>query len=243
MNRNLKSLRLLICTAALLFAGSLWAFQPVRWSPMDTYVLKPLPGGPKSVQVLSPTGKVLSSASFAYNGEGRLVEERFQNAEGQSAGRNVYKYVDGLLKEEQLIDPSGKIISRTKFIYKKEVLVALEQFDRDHRLISRQDYAYRDGLIIRGVETTGGQKDQFQLEYRDQKPTTLTVKSSEHGRLNLITYRYDEEGRVKQRVREAFGNLSRCDYVYDAQGRIEAYAYYNRINGRWEREKKLKFSY
>ncbi len=224
-------------------AAPLSAFQPVRWTPMDAYVLKPLPGGPSGVKVIDPRGRVLSSARYKYDGAGRLLEERFADAEGKSAGVNRYLYEKGLLKEERLSNASGKIVSRTKFIYKQEVLIALEQFDRNHKLISRQDYSYRDGRIYRGVETTGAQKDQFQLEYRDEKPISLTVKNNEHGRLNLITYRYDEQGRVKQRVREAFGNLSRADYLYDAQGRIQAYAYYNRINGEWRREKKLEFSY
>ena len=44
-------------------------------------------------------------------------------------------------------------------------------------------------------------------------------------------------------MREAFGNVSRCDYLYDANGRVSAYAYYDRINGRWERVKKLEYRY
>lgn len=243
MNQKRNPLRIILVALLAGCAAPVFAFQPVRWAPMDAYILKPIPGGPKSVQVLSPKGTLLSSARFVYNGAGRLIEERFSGSDGATGGSNYYKYEEGLLKEERLVGADNKVISRTKFIYKKQQLVGMEQFDRDHKLISRQDYTYRDGVIIRGVETTGAQKDQFQLEYRDQKQITLTVKSSKHGRLAYIVYKYDEQGRIKQRVRESFGNFSRCDYVYDAQGRIEAYAYYNRINGNWKREKKLKYSY
>ncbi|MEQ9367384.1 MAG: hypothetical protein RIF32_24340 [Leptospirales bacterium] len=240
---RIASLTIAVFGALICVAQSLHAFQPVRWSPMDAYILKPLPGGPQSVQVLDPAGRVLSSARYIYDGAGRLIEERFAEADGTPAGSNVYEYKAGRLQQERLIDAKGKIISRTKFFYKNDVLVGMEQFDRNHKLISRQDYAYRDGRIYRGVETTGAQKDQFQLEYKDDKPIALTVKNNEHGRLNLITYQYDEQGRTRQRIREAFGNFSRCDYSYDERGRIQAYAYYNRVNGEWEREKKLQFSY
>ena len=68
-------------------AAPLAAFQPVRWTPMDAYVLKPLPGGPSSVKVLDPRGRVLSTARYIYDGEGRLLEERFADAGGQERGR------------------------------------------------------------------------------------------------------------------------------------------------------------
>ena len=234
----------LIIGVGISTAGApLSGFQPTRWTPMDAYILQPLAGGPKSVQLLSPDGTLLSSARFVYDSAGRLTEERFTDAAGNDAGSNRYTYADGRIKEETLLNTAGKVIGRTKFIYKEKQLVALEQFDPDHKLVSRQDFAYKEGRIVQGVETTGEQKDQFVIDYQDQKPVAMTVKSSEHGQLSRITYRYDEQGRLKQRVRETFGNFSRCDYIYDGQGRIEAYAYYNQINGQWEREKKLQFAY
>ena len=236
--------RSLVVATVFFAAGSVLAFQPVRYAPMDLYIQKPMPGGPKSVRVLDPEGAVLSSARFEYNGAGQLVAERFMNASGEATGQTRYVYEDQRIKEEQTIDAAGKLIGRTAFVYdRKDVLVRLEQFDAERRLVMSHNYRYKDGRIVEGVEVAGEAKDQFFLDYADDRLVSVTVKNNEHGQLSRIVYRYDEAGRLKQRVRESFGNRSRCDYLYDAQGRIQAYAYYNEINGRWEREKKLQFEY
>ncbi len=236
-------LRLLILALLALSSSTLLAYQPVRWSPMDPYIEKGNTGGPAAVKVLDPNGTVLGTGKFQYDAKGRLVEETFLNSEGKADGKTTYAYKGEHLSEEKLFDRDGKLVARTVFMYSGNQLTGLEQYDRDGNLAMKQSYVHKDNRIVEGVEKTGDGEDAFVLKYDAGRPVSFVVKSAEHGELQKITYRYDEKGRLKQRVREAFGNMSRCDVLYDAKGRVEAYAYYDQVGGKWLRVKKLQFDY
>ena len=79
---NRISFAAIFCAGIAFSFTSLSAFQPTRWSPMDQFILEGGAGGPRALQVMNPTGQILSRAQFVYDGSGRLVEERFQTAGG-----------------------------------------------------------------------------------------------------------------------------------------------------------------
>lgn len=226
-----------------LSSSALLAYQPVRWSPMDPYIEQGTAGGPASVQVLDPNGAVLGTGKFRYDAKGRLTEEVFLNAGGKADGKTTYSYKGDLLGEEKLFDREGKLVARTVFLYSGNQLTGLEQYDSEGKLAMKQSYVHKEDRIVEGIEKTGDGEDAFVLKYDAGRPVSFVVKSAEHGELQKITYRYDEQGRLKQRVREAFGNMSRCDVLYDARGRVEAYAYYDQVGDKWLRVKKLQFDY
>jgi len=237
---------ILVTLIALLTPAVLQAYEPVRWSPLDAYlgrIVASSAHAPKGVKAVDPQGGLLSQAEYEYK-QGRLVREVFRNGDGEHEGETRYLYDAGRIQEERTLDEHGQLVSRMQVQYDGGKIIGVEVYDAEGELQMSQSYVYKDDRIVGGVERSGGEEDEFQIRYENNRPAAFVLRNAENGVVQSIRYRYNDQGRLEARIREAFGQVSRCVYSYDPQGRLLSYTYADRLaDGSWSASKKLEFRY
>jgi len=227
----------------ILTAGTLQAYQPGKWSPLDTYVLNPKSRGPISLQVKDEKGEIRKSAKFEYDSSNRLVKEVYLDQSGRIEGETVYRYLDNLLKEEELFDKTGKGMQKKLFHYKNNDLTHIEVVDGSGKIQSKQSFLTKQSRILSGQEESNGVIDKFILKYDSDRPIAFQFLGPDGKQTGAIQYRYDESGKLIERIREWNGERNICKYQYNQKGDIQSYTYYNEISGKLVMDKTLVFQY
>ncbi|MCB1326339.1 MAG: hypothetical protein H7A21_16865 [Spirochaetales bacterium] len=231
--------------ATLIFLGAsaVQAYQPLRWNPMDIYILEGKAGGPRMLTVYDADGERLNQASFEYDASGRLVREVYTTSGGTPDGYSTYTYSDGRITEERLYDSTGNLVNRSIFTYAGTSLARMEIQNADGQPILRQEYTVQSGRIEGGSEWNAGENLRFQILYGQHGQAAVTMRSSEEGELARIQFTRDELGRVASRVRAQGDARSKVDYSYDSEGRITECRYFSQAGEQWILERILRFSY
>lgn len=240
MQRAFITLGIILTIAA---GTPLHAFDPVRFSPLDLYVLKGGLKGPKSLQMMDASGKLRQRATLDYDGDGYLLRESYFSADGASQGSTLYAYKDGRLSEERSLTPGGVLISRRAFEYKGKNLASITSYDSSNQIVSRIAYTYQGDRLVSGVETHSPDRDRFQIEYAGPSMLAISYASPDGKPISTIRFSYGQEGRVTERERILGPARNACRYQYDSAGRITSYSYYEFVNGGWVLEKTLRMDY
>lgn len=238
-----RVLYLLVLCTLMVIALPLQAFDPARFSPLDTFLIKPGQAGPKSLQMVDASGKLKQRAALEYDASGLLLRESYFDADGKSQGSTLYHYKDGRLSEERSLSTSGSLVTRRSFEYKGKNLVLIVSYDSANQIVSRIQYAYKEDRLVSGIELQSPDRDRFQVEYAGPAMAAISYASSEGKPISTIRYTYGTHGQVLERERILGPARSACRYQYDTAGRITAYSYYEFVNGGWVLEKTLRFEY
>ena len=227
-----------IFTAAALCAMPLGAYQPGRFSPLDDAVIRG-GGGPKTLEARDPSGKLIESARFEYDDQGRLVREQYTGADGKATGSTEYVRQGVRLREEIRRDAQNKVLYRTLFFHEGALISRMDVHDAAGALELRRTYTYQSNLLLGGEEIVGQNKDRFRTAY-DQKGNliALTFLQQDGKPYGEIAYRYDASGQLLERERTQPARRELCRYEY-AGGRIARYSYFGRSGEQWVLQKTL----
>ncbi|MBI3394597.1 MAG: hypothetical protein HY042_02060 [Spirochaetia bacterium] len=210
---------------------------------MDEYILHPRTGGPTKLVAKDATGKIKQTASFQYDGSGRLTSENYNGPDGKSTGSTMYRYDAGVIIEELLRDGTGALRSRRVFEYKAGAMTTMTLYDGTGKLESKLEFTTKDGLVIAGKETASPDAERFQIAYENKHPVSLVFYDPQGSMLAQISYTYDGSGKITERLRTAGPVRSLCKYAYDKQGRMISYSYFDAATNTWALEKTLLLEY
>lgn len=231
---------LLILFAAL--PGQLFAYQPVKWNPLDTYIAEGKKDGPKSMTVLDGSGKELQKAIYEYTESGRLVREKYFK-DGKADGETLYRYENGKLVEERLVDAAGKLVERQVFLYDSDGLISIEVQDNSGKILLRNVFERKSSQIVGGLEISSETSDRYRLKYEGERLVEVTVLDDQGQSLSTVAYLYDTKGRLTERKKIQNENQSRCVVDYNGHDRIKSYRYLNQEGTKWVTEKQFLLSY
>ena len=227
----------------IMMQDQLSAYQPGKWSPMDVYIEKGQKGGPEKLILKDESGKVVESAVYKYNAEGRLLEEKYYNDAGKYTGRTEYVYAAQNLAQEILYDANDKVVTRKELNYGKKTIDVLV-LDADGKEIIRHYIRHNKMKITSGREYDQNSKDQFVVEY-DKKGRAVKFKMirSDGSSISEILYSYSELNRIIERKLSNDSFQSVCRYTYDVNGNISSYTYYNLTPAEWKKYRTVELQY
>jgi YD repeat-containing protein len=177
------------------------------------YDLRGLP-----VSISDSTG---GATTYAYDAEGRLSSRAAASGDNKLS----YRYDDS----GRLVEIRGNASSQT-FQYdaggETDLLIengrtSKERYDRDGRLLARWDadgsetrYEYTQAGALAAIASPSGARLEYQ---RDAAGRTASIAHTYQGRRAVVSYAYDDAGRVTRHTREDGTSES---YGYDASGRL-----------------------
>lgn len=220
-------------------------FQPGKWSHTDSLVTdhEKKIKKPEKIQVLDKKENIIQRASYSYKSNGLLRSETYLDGEGKPEGKTVYHYDgSGKLISEELHDSSSKILSRRVYRYDSGRLIQTIAFDDRGEEILRQSYTYQGSKIIGGTEVTGSDRTAFRIDYDGDLLKSIVITDESGSVLSEVTYLYDSNNRLKQRVRRQANLHSICKYEYEGS-HLKSYTYYNRGQKGWVFDKKIELLY
>lgn len=236
-------MRLISVIPVFLFPVLLFGYQPGRWNPLDIYIERDSPGGPRSLEVVDGNGAVIQKAEFSYDASGRLLKESYFGKTGIRDGETQYSYENGKVTAEILTNARGQILARKVFTYDGASLQTIAVYNAANELQVQTRYTMKGNKYISGVEGPAEGSDRYTFQYTGDRLDSISVLSSTGAQLSQIVYRYSENARLTEREKIQNSERSRCAYSYDDSGRITSYTYYNLRNENWIVEKKLNFRY
>ena len=258
----MKYIGLYFCLIFLCLVSSVQSYQPLRWSPVDLYILKSVKNGPSELKIINAEKKLLEKSLYTYNRRGRLLKEVYYNSQRKKTGYTKYFYRKGKIIRESLFDKSGKKLRSAQFIYASNgFLKELRISDRTGKIRSVQSYGYVNTLLVKGVEVTGKEENTFELLYEKKKLKRIIGKNKRTGKISEIFYKYGKTKygkthKIKERILLSQSKTSRCRYQYDADGRLIKLSYENKIQyinkaqykketkkGKWKIEKEVILLY
>lgn len=235
--------RLIFALILLLFIpGSLIAFSPGKWSPLDVYVLKGRPGGPQVIEHRI-RGEITLRARLSYDANGRLIREVYEKPTGKKTGERSYLYSRGRLIRETLSDAKGKKLETRFFDYDGNGLKSMQIKNSKNQIIMTQSLTSQEYRVLSGKEVVGKIMDVFRIEYDNNRPKVIRVFNDSGKELGKVSFGYRPDGNVAHRIREQNSNLSRCVYEYDSSGKLKSYSYFTRDGKHWVHDKTLNLIY
>ncbi len=220
---------------------SLWAYQPLRWSPIDEYVLRDKLGGPLGLRSYDVKGKLIESIKYEYNSKGRLVKENYYNAQNVFTGYLEYEYKKSLLHSEKLYNTKGALLSSVIFEERNGHIHALSISNQQGELISKQNFSYEGKNIVGGSERENEQTTDFKFFYEKGILKKITLFSKTSGKLAEILFKYDSNNRIIERTRHLYthNQSNKCIYLYDSKKeRILNYRFETLIDANTPKESK-----
>ncbi len=247
MTRSQKYFATTFVAATVLFTQTtiVSAFTPGKWNPMDHYILRGQAGGPRAVLVHDPDGKILQTAEFQYDANGRLLREVYINSSGQGDGHTLYEYQGDRVTGEKLYNSKSELVERKVYLYTGGRLSAIQVMDNKDQEILQVDYTSKGELIQVAEEKREKNLDRILFVYRADKLDALEVKDEAGNVFSRTKFEYGQAGELTRRERFQGGRRYLCKYVYGANGKIAGYEYsnFNPEQNRWELEKRLTFRY
>ncbi|WP_437961583.1 FG-GAP-like repeat-containing protein [Sorangium sp. So ce119] len=162
----------------------------------------------------SPDGTVVS---YAYDPRGRVSEVR-TTVEGEAFAVGVTYTPDGLRDELLYPKVPGRDRFRVKHVYEDGSLSELRgtQEDGTLRLLWKVSARNADGALLKAML---GNEVIAERTYEPVTGRLETVQARKSGRLQALTYRYYDDGRVRERQDSAASRVE--TFHYDEVGRLE----------------------
>lgn len=225
-----------------LFSGALWAFHPIRFSPLDLYVVRPVAGGPKSLKIVDKDGKTSKTANLKYSSDGNLTKEIYFDIKGSKEGESQMTYSKGLLIKEELISKTGKVLIRRDFEYTNKNLVKMKVYNAEGKSQMEQIYRYNRNLLTSGQENNGVGMLTFEISYTNSLATAIKIRNDDKVVISMVYIKYNPKGQVIERVRTQGGQKHRFKYYYKNE-KIDHYdlSVYNKKQ--WVKLKTTRFFY
>ena len=233
----------------LFYTYNILAYQPLKWSPMDSYIVG---GGknisfPKSMQNFNAKEKLTQTVTFEYNNEGKLILEKYYNNKNEYTGYTKYFYQNKILKEEKLYDKNDNLLNSTSFTNDNKNITSLTIKNKKNEIISEQKFFYEKGLLNSGYEKSNGNKDEFKIVYVKNQIKEIILTNTTSGKLGDIIFKYNEKKQLIERVRNLIleKETNRFVYYYDQLGFIKNYSYEKLIRktNTWIKERKIVLLY
>ncbi|MCB1175719.1 MAG: hypothetical protein KDK39_19245 [Leptospiraceae bacterium] len=237
-----KNLLFLAALLSLGWTSVLFAFHPIRYNPLDRYVLSAVPGGPKGMVISDKAGKKGQSARLEYNSQGQLTKEIYFDTAGKKEGESRLTYLDGRLSKEELYNAAGQLLNRRVFEYTGKELVKMKVYNAKGESELEQIYQYRREFLTGGQENNGAGFLSFSISYDNGLASTIKIHNDENLLVSMIYLKYDANGRVVERVRSQGGQKHRFVYTWQ-DDRILAYKLLQEVKGQWELQRSITFQY
>lgn len=235
-------MRFFISGLIFLSAQALLAYQPIRYSPLDVYVLNPNGKGPRSLQIYNSRGVKTKTAHMQYDARGRLLKEIFFDSKGKKEGESRFVYTDAGPVKEELYNASGKLLTIKVFTYQGKQIKEMRVLDTEGRLELRQTFRYKHARLIAGQESNGTGMLKFSVSYANQRPTRIEIRNDTNRVLSSIQYSYDSKGILLERTRKQSGSTHKFIYTYSA-GKVAYYELLELTRDGWRKIRKIQYIY
>ncbi|TGN20317.1 hypothetical protein [Leptospira idonii] len=232
--------RFLVFTLILSFP--VFGFTPGKWSYKDQFVLHKGKKGPSKEIVRNSEGTVIYVAEYLYDDDGHLVQEKYSDKEGNSDGKTIFKYVDGLITSEEVYGQNDVLLEKKDFAYKGRNLKKVVVKDATGKVqIQYSLETDKDGNIVagEGKNSEFNDIDSFKFIQDPKRPNVqiqllLDDKKKKQGEIH---YKYDSKGSLVER--EFFqGEFHRVNkFKYRADGSLESYSFHVKQGDSWMIEK------
>ena len=223
----------------LLFSLPIFSYTPGKWSYLDRFTLGSEKSGPISETVKNRTGQTVYSATYEYDGEGKLISEKFLNMKGEPDGEIIYTYENGKLKTEELFAPDKTSQEKKTFLYTqsgtlKEINVVLGNGKGllRHRIIS-----IANGFVSE-CETKWeeeGNQESFSTK-KDPLDETILIQEvfdEKKKSIGFIKYYHDAKGRLEKRENLQGSSKRMQVLTYDESGRLISFSFHVKQDENW----------
>jgi YD repeat-containing protein len=171
-------------------------------------------------------GEVLRRYRYDHDSTGRLreyrevvsprsergTEEGSDTAEAPEGSRSRYLYTDGSIREEW----HGDRYRGDMFRYNESGRLVLHEGWRDGQVVTRLTRTYsEEGRILTSRSADYQEGTVTLAEYDEGRIVRETIETAEGSRIEEITYSYDPEGNLVEKIRRAREVRERWDYSYD----------------------------
>ncbi|MCB1141285.1 MAG: hypothetical protein H7A24_01150 [Leptospiraceae bacterium] len=217
---------------------SVFSYTPGKWSPMDKNLMGYERFGPKEEVVKNSEGKIVYTARYEYNEEGKLIKETYTNSEGKEDGRTLYDYVNGKLNSEEIHDQNG-LQERRVFKYSfngelKEIILYGTGGEEKQRC---KVVHMKEELITEAVIRW---KEHKETEYFNMKKDpnenvwVQDIMDEKKKNMGTVRYIFDDSGKLirRENVQNSYRRAS--EIKYDSSGKIIEFSYSVLDAGNWK---------
>lgn len=232
----------------LCFASSLFAINPGKWSYLDKFVIGDEKFGPSGETVANAEGKVVYSAKYEYNTEGKLVKETYTNEAGEFDGELNYIYENGRVISEELLDKEKELKEKKTYSYLLNSILKEINISRGEG----KDYIKckvlaMDKDLITNAETTRLEEkitEHFIIKKDSKDPNNFSQEVYEEKKKLISSIKFFfSEGKLMKRE-SVQGNLKRMQtFEYDEKGRLIRFTFHVKQNEDWIPVKTHTYTY
>ncbi len=228
---------------------SLFAFTPGKWSYTDQFLFFKGRQGPTKEIVTSSDGKLIYSAVYSYNSDGKLISESYFNSAGKTDGNRTFEYNrSNQLLLERSFDAEGNLFEKKEFIYIGTQLKKIAVKDPEGKsLIHYSINMNKEGSLIgsEGKNFITGDVESFRIEIDPKNPLTQIqiLNDDKKKKVGEIILRFDQQKRLLERefIQGELQRLSKMEY--DANGLLVSYTFHVKQAENWVLEKTHTLQY
>jgi YD repeat-containing protein len=219
-----------------------FAYEPAVATPLGPYLMRDGLKGPLLILALNEKNEITQTSRLKYDDRGRLLVEAFFDNRNNPTGEVRYTHEKGLPTREDYFDSKGELVSSKIRTYQQNQLIRIAVEEKKVIKFLRS-YSYsKDRISIR--ESIDKTYDVFQIALDGKgRPVSMELIDLQKKPLQTIEYKYDTDGRLKERLRTMQDSASRCQYEYDETGRLYQYIYFDRSTSDWKKTRTIRLIY
>ncbi|RHX87775.1 hypothetical protein [Leptospira stimsonii] len=224
----------------LFFPGFLLAVTPGKWSHLDKFVFGNSLNCPVREVVKNASGKVIYTANYDYDSNGKLIKESYLNEEGKPDGSTQFQYKDGKVVREELFNKENLLIETKTFRYNpKGSIDLIEVFDKEGKLLIKSNINSWEKEFARSGQTSWSESKEvetFSLIQDEKNPKLLTqnIYNEEKKQIASTKYEYDEKGNLLTRINTQGEQERKNQLNYDSNRRLTSFTFHVKQNNKWE---------
>lgn len=227
---------------------SILPFTPGKWSYTDQFLFQKSKQGPSKEIVKNTEGKVVFTANYEYDSDGRLKTEIYFLGDGSPDGKREFDYKNGQIFQERGYDSNGVLFEKKEFYFKNGLLKKLHVSDAEAKpIITYSLDTSKEGLVTfcEGKNYLTGDIESFRVEADPKNPNGLvqTLNDDKRRKVGEILLRFDSKKLLLER--EFFqGDIQRKSKMeYDNEGKLIQYTFHVKQGETWILEKAHQLVY
>ncbi|AOP35800.1 hypothetical protein A0128_19320 [Leptospira tipperaryensis] len=224
----------------LIFPSLLFAVTPGKWSHIDKYVFGNNQNGPVKEIVKNASGKVIYTANYEYDSNGKLIKESYLNEEGKNDGSTQFQYKEGKVVREELFNKDNLLVETKTFRYNpKGQIDLIEVFDRENKLLLKSNIAAWEKEFAKTGHTNWSDSKEvetFALIQDEKNPKILiqNIYNEEKKQIASTKFEYDEKGNLLSRINIQGEQERKNQLSYGLNNRLTSFTFHVKQNNKWE---------
>ncbi|MBM9576770.1 hypothetical protein JWG45_06340 [Leptospira sp. 201903070] len=224
----------------LFFPSLLLAVTPGKWSHIDKYVFGNAQNGPIREVVKNPAGKIIYSASYEYDTNGKLIKESYQNAEGKTDGFTQFQYKGGKVVKEELFNKENLLVETKTFRYNpKGQIDLIEVFDRENKPLLRSNVTAWEKEFAKTGNTNWSDSKEIETFtlVKDEKNPKIWIQNiynEEKKQIASTKFEYDERGNLLTRINVQGEQERKNQLSYGPNFQLISFSFHVKQNNQWE---------